>query len=63
MKKKAKFKQMDAGEKMGAIGKVMIYCFTIPILAVVMMGGFGLVVGIISCLIGIAKLGDYIEEE
>ena len=62
MKKKTVFKQMTVPEKLTAAGWVLTFAVTIPLIAVLTMGIVGAVIGLVSALYGLSKLGKYVEE-
>ena len=62
MKKKTVFKQMTIPEKMTAAGWVLTFAVTIPLIAVLTLGIVGVVIGLVSALYGLSKLGKYVEE-
>ena len=62
MKKKTVFKQMTVPEKLTAAGWVLTFAVTIPLIAVLTLGIVGVVIGIVSALYGLSKLGKYVEE-
>ena len=61
-KTKARFKKMTVVEKMTAAGWLLTFAVTIPLVAVLTLGVVGAVIGVISALIGLSKLGKYVEE-
>ena len=61
-KTKPRFRKMTVAEKMTAAGWLLTFAVTIPLIAVLTLGIVGVVIGIISALIGISKLGKYVEE-
>ena len=62
MKKKTVFKQMTVPEKLTAAGWVLTFAVTIPLIAVLTLGIVGVVIGLVSALYGLSKLGKYVEE-
>ena len=61
-KTKPRFRKMTVVEKMTAAGWLLTFAVTIPLIAVLSLGIVGVVIGIISALIGVSKLGKYVEE-
>ena len=61
-KTKPRFRKMTTVEKMTAAGWLLTFTVTIPLIAVLSLGIVGVVIGIISALIGVSKLGKYVEE-
>ena len=62
MKKKTVFKQMTVPEKLTAAGWVLTFAVTIPLIATLTLGIVGVVIGLVSALYGLSKLGKYVEE-
>ena len=60
--KKSRFKQMTVPEKLTAAGWVLTFAVTIPLIAVLTLGIVGVVIGLVSALYGLSKLGKYVEE-
>ena len=61
-KTKPRFRKMTVVEKMTAAGWLLTFAVTIPLIAVLSLGIVGVVIGIISALMGVSKLGKYVEE-
>jgi len=62
MKKKSQFRKLSLGEKITATGWVLTLVITVPIVMTLALGVVGMVIGGISALIGLSKLGKYVEE-
>lgn len=60
--KKSRFRKMTTVEKMTAAGWVLTFTVTIPMIAVLTLGIVGVVIGLVSALYGLSKLGKYVEE-
>ena len=61
-KTKPRFRKMTTLEKMTATGWILTFCVTIPLIASLTLGIVGVVIGLISALVGVSKLGKYVEE-
>ena len=60
--KKSRFRKMTIPEKMTAAGWLLTFTITIPMIAVLTLGIVGVVIGLVSALYGMSKLGRYVEE-